>query len=59
MNIALIMTAVKLGATVANKVEVTQLLKNADGKIDGARVRDDLTGKEWDVKAKVPIPCSV
>ncbi|KAI0276477.1 FAD dependent oxidoreductase-domain-containing protein, partial [Russula aff. rugulosa BPL654] len=52
MNIALVMTAVKLGATVANKVEVTQLLKNADGKIEGARVRDNLTGNEWDVKAR-------
>ena len=58
MNIALVMTAVKLGATVANKVEVTQLLKNADGKIEGARVRDNLTGKEWDVKARVPVSCS-
>jgi glycerol-3-phosphate dehydrogenase len=58
MNIALIMTAVKLGATVANKVEVTQLLKNADGKIEGAHVRDNLTGKEWDVKARVLISCS-
>jgi glycerol-3-phosphate dehydrogenase len=58
MNIALIMTAVKLGATVANKVEVTQLLKNADGKVEGARVRDNLTGKEWDVKARVPMSCS-
>jgi glycerol-3-phosphate dehydrogenase len=55
MNIALIMTAVKLGATVANKVEVTRLLKNPDGKIEGARVRDNLTGKEWDVKARVLI----
>ncbi|KAI9451388.1 DAO-domain-containing protein [Russula earlei] len=52
MNIALIMTAVKLGATVANKVEVTQLLKGADGKIQGARVRDNLTGEDWEVKAK-------
>ena len=58
MNIALIMTAVKLGATVANKVEVTQLLKNVDGKIEGARVRDNLTGKEWDVKARVLASCS-
>jgi glycerol-3-phosphate dehydrogenase len=58
MNIALIMTAVKLGATVANKVEVTQLLKNADGKVEGARVRDNLTGKDWDVKARVLISCS-
>ncbi len=53
MNIALMMTAVKLGATVANKVEVTQLLKDADGKIEGARVRDNLTGAEWEVKARV------
>ncbi|KAH9033319.1 FAD dependent oxidoreductase-domain-containing protein [Lactarius hengduanensis] len=52
MNIALIMTAVKLGATVANKVEVMQLLKDADGKIEGARVRDNLTGDEWEVKAR-------
>ena len=47
------MTAVKLGATVANKVEVTQLLKDADGKVEGARVRDNLTGEEWEVKARV------
>ncbi|KAI0304259.1 DAO-domain-containing protein [Multifurca ochricompacta] len=52
MNIALVMTAVKLGATVANKVEVTQLRKDADGKIEGARVRDNLTGEEWEVKAR-------
>ncbi|KAI0252106.1 DAO-domain-containing protein [Lactifluus subvellereus] len=52
MNVALIMTAVKLGATVANKVEVMQLLKNADDKIEGARVRDNLTGEEWKVKAR-------
>lgn len=58
MNIALIMTAVKLGATVANKVEVRQLLKSADGKVEGARVRDNLTGKEWDVKARVLLSCS-
>jgi glycerol-3-phosphate dehydrogenase len=53
MNIALVMTAVKLGATVANKVEVTQLLKDPDGKVEGARVRDNLTGDEWEVKARV------
>ena len=38
------MTAVKLGAIVVNKVELTQLLKDADGKMEGARVRDNLTG---------------
>ncbi|EJF63293.1 DAO-domain-containing protein [Dichomitus squalens LYAD-421 SS1] len=53
MNIALIMTAVQHGAIVANHVEVTSLDKSsASGKLQGARVRDTLTGNEWDVKAK-------
>ncbi|KAI0056546.1 DAO-domain-containing protein [Artomyces pyxidatus] len=52
MNMALIMTAVQQGATVANKVEVIQLRKDASGKLEGARVRDNLTGDEWEVKAK-------
>jgi glycerol-3-phosphate dehydrogenase len=53
MNIALIMSAVKHGATVANYCEVTQLHKNHTGKLTGATVRDNLTGKEWPVRAKV------
>lgn len=53
MNMALVMTAVKNGATVANKVEVVKLHKDANGKLNGARVKDKLTGEEWDVKAKV------
>ncbi|EIW81182.1 DAO-domain-containing protein [Coniophora puteana RWD-64-598 SS2] len=52
MNVALIMTAVKHGAIVANHCEVTDLHKNSEGKLDGARVKDALTGKEWNVKAK-------
>lgn len=52
MNIALIMTAVQQGAVVANHVEVTKLLAR-DGRLFGATVRDTLTGKTWDVKAKV------
>jgi glycerol-3-phosphate dehydrogenase len=53
MNIALIMSAVKHGAIVANHCEVTTLHKNSGGVLDGARVRDNLTGKEWNVRAKV------
>ena len=53
MNIALIMTAVKHDAVVANHTEVIKLHKDASGRLNGARVRDNLTGKEWDVKAKV------
>lgn len=56
MNVALIMTAVKHGAAVANHTEVVKLHKDGFGKLNGARVRDNLTGKEWDVKAKVCPP---
>ncbi|KAI0335747.1 DAO-domain-containing protein [Cubamyces sp. BRFM 1775] len=53
MNMALIMTAVQQGAVVANHVEVTSLDKEgAGGKIQGARVRDALTGQEWNIRAK-------
>ncbi|KAF8992699.1 DAO-domain-containing protein [Cyathus striatus] len=52
MNVALIMTAVKQGAVVANYCEVTDLHKDASGKLTGARVKDGLSGKEWNVKAK-------
>lgn len=56
MNIALIMTAVKLGAVVANHCEVTELHKgDSNGKLNGARVKDKLTGKEFNVRAKVSI----
>lgn len=50
---ALVMTVVKYGATVANKVEVVKLHKDAEGKLHGARLKDKLTGDEWDVQAKV------
>lgn len=53
MNVALIMTAVQLGATVANYVEVTELHKDQNGKLNGARVEDKLTGRVWNVQAKV------
>ncbi|KAF8349645.1 FAD dependent oxidoreductase-domain-containing protein [Amanita rubescens] len=53
MNIALIMSAVKLGATVASYCEVTDLHKSSSsGKLCGARVRDTLSGEEWNVRAK-------
>ncbi|EIN08083.1 DAO-domain-containing protein [Punctularia strigosozonata HHB-11173 SS5] len=52
MNVALIMTAVKHGATVANHTEVIALHKDATGKLNGARVKDKLTGEEWNVKCK-------
>jgi glycerol-3-phosphate dehydrogenase len=58
MNVVLGLTSVKYGATVANHVEVVSLLKDEDstsgkGKLIGAHLRDTLTGKEWDIRAKV------
>jgi glycerol-3-phosphate dehydrogenase len=52
MNMALIMTAVKHGAIVANHCEVTTLHKDATGQLYGARVKDNLSGEEWNVRAK-------
>jgi glycerol-3-phosphate dehydrogenase len=57
MNIALALTAVHHGAVIANHTEVTALhKKNVPGKAEpqvcGARMKDLLTGDEWDVKCK-------
>lgn len=59
MNLAVALTASRMGATVVNHVSVVNLLKglDRDGKriLVGAHVRDELTGQEWDVKAKAII----
>lgn len=56
MNVALALTAVHHGAVVANHTSVVKLHKKAvEGKADqicGARVRDELSGEEWDVRCK-------
>ncbi|KAF9804233.1 hypothetical protein SFRURICE_020661 [Spodoptera frugiperda] len=51
MNLAIALTAARHGATIANHVSCTKLYKT-NGKLSGARLKDELTGKEWDVKAK-------
>ncbi|XP_024939143.1 glycerol-3-phosphate dehydrogenase, mitochondrial isoform X1 [Cephus cinctus] len=59
MNLAVALTASRHGATVVNHVSVVNLLKglDRDGKrvLTGAHLRDELTGEEWDVKAKAII----
>ena len=56
MCLSVALTATRHGATVANHVRVTKLLKesNAAGKqvLCGATLKDEVSGKEWDVKAK-------
>lgn len=52
MCLAIAMTAARYGATIANHVRVEKLLKDENGKVCGARVKEEITGNEWDVKAK-------
>lgn len=68
MNLAIALTATREGAKIANHVEVLSLIKEKE-IVKGAHVRDTLTGKEWNVFAKVivnatgeplvPEPCKV
>lgn len=53
MNIAIIMSAVKHGAVIANYTQVSKLHKDANGKLNGAKVRDTLTGRTCNVRARV------
>ncbi|KAK3595397.1 hypothetical protein CHS0354_008830 [Potamilus streckersoni] len=59
MNLSIAISAARMGATIANYTEVVSLHKttNDEGKevICGAKIRDRLTGKEMDVKAKCVI----
>ncbi|KAF9425777.1 mitochondrial glycerol-3-phosphate dehydrogenase [Entomortierella beljakovae] len=52
MNVALGLTAVQYGAVITNHVEVIELHKDSNKRLCGARVRDTLSGKEFNVKAK-------
>ncbi|KAH7714275.1 Protein T25G3.4 [Aphelenchoides avenae] len=52
MNLAIVLTAIRHGAKAVNHVRVERLLKNTDGKLYGAVVKDQITGAEWEVKAK-------
>lgn len=52
MCLAVALTATRHGATVANHVSATSLIKDKNGILCGAKLKDELTGKEWEVKAK-------
>eukprot|EP00092_Neocalanus_flemingeri_P068932 GFUD01084346.1.p1 GENE.GFUD01084346.1~~GFUD01084346.1.p1 ORF type:complete len:724 (+),score=222.38 GFUD01084346.1:232-2403(+) len=51
MNISIAISAVRLGASVANHVKVVDLIKT-DGIVSGAKVRNQLTGEEFSINAK-------
>ena len=52
MNVSLAITSARHGANVANHVMVTGLLKNEEGKLVGAKMKDQITGDEWVTKTK-------
>lgn len=53
MCLSIALTAARKGAIVANHVAVTSLVKDLhDNKVCGAIVKDQLSGREWAVKAK-------
>jgi len=51
-NTYIALTAAEEGATVANYVEMIDVIKNDEGKVVGVKARDNLSGKEMDVFAK-------
>lgn len=55
MNVLLVLTAAQKGATVANYVNVRNLTKGSDGKINGAGVTDLTTGRSWNIKARTVV----
>ncbi|KAJ5660773.1 Glycerol-3-phosphate dehydrogenase [Penicillium longicatenatum] len=58
MNVSLAMTAALYGSTVVNHMEVTGLTKDASGKLNGARLKDVIPGRdgeeaqEFNIRAK-------
>lgn len=55
MGINLMQTAIEQGAAVANYVKVTDLIKDENGKVAGAKAYDLLDEKEYIIKAKAVI----
>lgn len=55
LNVALATTAAAAGAAVANYVEATGLIKDANGQVTGVHCRDKQSGNKFDVHAKVVI----
>ncbi|KAK4766201.1 hypothetical protein SAY87_007843 [Trapa incisa] len=56
LNVGLACTAALAGAAVLNHAEVISLLKDeASGRIIGARIRDNISGKEFNTYAKVVV----
>uniref|UniRef100_A0AC35TFS5 Glycerol-3-phosphate dehydrogenase n=1 Tax=Rhabditophanes sp. KR3021 TaxID=114890 RepID=A0AC35TFS5_9BILA len=55
MNLSIVLTAIRHGAKAANHVKVLNLLKDENGKLLGAKVKDMISGVEWNIKSKCVI----
>ncbi|CAH9130014.1 unnamed protein product [Cuscuta epithymum] len=56
LNVSIALSAAIAGAAVLNHAEVVSFLKDQDsGRIIGAHIRDNLSGKEFDTYAKVVV----
>ena len=51
MNLALALTAIREGATLANHLEVVGLFRE-EGRVAGARVRERFSGETWEIRAR-------
>ncbi|KAH8413582.1 hypothetical protein KR222_000394 [Zaprionus bogoriensis] len=62
MCLAIILTAARYGADVCNHMRVEELLRDEHEKVVGARAIDQLTGRAYNIRAKMVInatgPCS-
>ena len=57
-NTYISLSAAEEGATIANYTEMIDVLKDDNGKAVGVKVRDNLSGEEFDVHAKVSNQCN-
>jgi glycerol-3-phosphate dehydrogenase len=56
MGLTVALTATQEGAAVANRVRAVALLKDeATSRVCGARLRDELTGREWNLYSKAVV----
>ena len=55
LAVNMMQTAIDNGAAVVNYARVTDLLKNAEGKISGVRVRDDIDESEFELRGQCVI----
>ncbi len=57
-GLALVQSAHKNGAAVANHVGITGFKKNTEGKLSTAILKDELTGESFELNAKVFVNCT-